>query len=239
MKAFAVLLKTEMTLAVREFSGVLFGLILPAGIMLFLGALINDPILLGNTVPAVMAVGICATGLMGLPLSVALYREKKILKGLQVTPIGPLPLLAAQFVSNGIVALLSSAVVLWIAAGLFGYRFRGDLLSFLGAYGLVTASIYAVGMFLASVSGSVKNANLLCSLFYFPMFFLSGATVPYEIMPAGLQRAADILPLTQGVKLLKGTASGALFSEFSGSVILLLVVALVGTAGAIRFFRWE
>lgn len=36
------------------------------------------------------------------------------------------------------------------------------------------------------------------------MLIFSGATLPYEVMPTALQKFSDILPLTQGIKLLKG-----------------------------------
>ena len=70
------------------------------------------------------------------------------------------------------------------------------------------------------------------------MFFLSGATVPYEIMPKGLQKVADIMPLTQGIKLLKAIT----FREESGilyTVLLLTAISIIGIFIAVRYFRWE
>lgn len=39
MKTIKVLFKTEWILAIREFSGVLFGVLLPAGLILLLGVI--------------------------------------------------------------------------------------------------------------------------------------------------------------------------------------------------------
>ena len=47
---------------------------------------------------AFVAVGICATGLMGLPLTIADYRDKKILKRFKATPVDPGLLLLVQIV---------------------------------------------------------------------------------------------------------------------------------------------
>lgn len=113
MKKLLILFKTEFTLSVREFSGVLFGLIMPVGIMLLLGFIQGAPYSMARqSFPAVASIGICATGLMGIPLAIAAYREKKILKFFKVTPTSPFLLLGAQFLNNMIFAILSTSLVL-------------------------------------------------------------------------------------------------------------------------------
>ena len=37
------------------------------------------------------------------------------------------------------------------------------------------------------------------------MLIFSGATLPYEVMPGIMQKIVDILPLTQGIKILKAS----------------------------------
>ena len=116
---------------------------------------------------------------------------------------------------------------------------------FILAYGFVTLAIYSLGMLIASVSGNIKTANLLCTITYFPMFFLSGATVPYEIMPKGLQMVSNVMPLTQGIKLLKAISldTNYDFSLTGGSlvipVLVLCLTAIAGIAVSIKTFRWE
>jgi ABC-2 type transport system permease protein len=68
--------------------------------------------------------------------------------------------------------------------------------------------IYSIGMMVAAISPNMKTANLLSSILYFPMLFFSGATLPYEVMPEVMQKVVDFLPLTQGIKLLKGISLG-------------------------------
>ena len=247
MKTLAVLFKTEMKLAVREFSGVLFGILLPMGIMVLLGIIFGDKpaapgasfTLVQQAFAGVTAVGICASGLMGLPLTLSSYREKKILKRFKATPTSPALMLAVQVLCSMVFALASSLLV-WLAAKIFfGYKMPGSRVSFLGAYILVLSAIYAIGMVITSVSKNMKTANLLCSLIYFPMFFLSGGTIPYEIMPRGLQRVSDILPLTQGIKLLKSTSLGLPSESTLLPVLILLVTAVIGIGISVRTFRWE
>lgn len=108
-----------------------------------------------------------------------------------------------------------------------------------GVYILLTASIYSIGMLIASISGNIKTANLLTSLVYFPMFFLSGATIPYEIMPRGLKIFAGLMPLTHGIKLLKGVSLNLSGEQYVLPVLILCITALAGSIVSVRTFRWE
>ena len=75
--------------------------------------------------------------------------------------------------------------------------------------------------------------------FGYPMIFLSGATIPLEVMPESVHTISDFLPLTYVVRLLRGLW----FGETWGSLVLetgvLIGVLVVSTAIAARLFRWE
>jgi ABC-2 type transport system permease protein len=71
------------------------------------------------------------------------------------------------------------------------------------------------------------------------MLFLSGATIPYEIMPIAMQTVADFLPLTQGIKLLKAASLGQDIHTMTLSFVVLAVIAILGTFLSLKFFRWE
>jgi ABC-2 type transport system permease protein len=188
---------------------------------------------------AVISIGIGATGLMGLPLALADYRYKKVLKRFLVTPVSPGMLLLVQFIVNLLVSILCLVLVYLVYVIFFDYSMRGSFLHFIPAYLLVLLSIYSIGMMLASVSPNIKTANLLCCIFYFPMFFFSGATLPYEIMPRVLQKSADFMPLTQGIKLLKTVSLGLPAEGMVPPVLLMAALALLCIALSVRFFRWE
>jgi ABC-2 type transport system permease protein len=71
------------------------------------------------------------------------------------------------------------------------------------------------------------------------MLLFSGATLPYEIMPKAMRTASDFLPLTQGIKLLKGTALGIPLQNMMVPVLIMIVLAVLCIGISIRFFRWE
>lgn len=247
MKSLITLFKIELTLSMREFSGVLFGILLPAGLMLLLGVLYKDSLandgsgatLLQLAFPAVISISICATGLMGIPITLSSYRDKKILKRFQITPTSPFTLLMAQFMNQLVFVGISAGSVWIIARFFFHYRMIGHPAAFLLTFFIVLLSIYSLGMLIASVSKNVNTTNLLCSALYFPMFFLSGATVPYEIMPKGLQLFADIMPLTHGIKALKAVSIGDSLSSQSGTLIALLFFGILCIIISTKTFRYD
>jgi ABC-2 type transport system permease protein len=73
---------------------------------------------------------------------------------------------------------------------------------------------------------------------YFLMIFLSGATMPLEIMPENMRFYANALPLTHVVRLLQGTFNGQPLGEQLTAILVLLGVAVVcGGIGAVSYRR--
>ena len=83
----------------------------------------------------------------------------------------------------------------------------------MGSWLLTLVLMFSIGLLMAILCRTIKSVNAVTSLVYFPMLFLSGATIPYELFPKGLQRIANVLPLTQGIKLMKAVSMGVVFSQ--------------------------
>lgn len=247
MRAFKSLFWIEFKLSIRAMNLVLFGLFSPAVVAVIIGLIYGAKpafdgagySFMAQSFGALAGIGICATGLMGLPLALADYRHRKILKRFEVTPVSPGLLLFVQMVVNFVYALAATVMVYGICRGFGGAWEGGSFLYFALSFLLVTVSIYSLGMLVASVAGNIKTANLLCTILYFPMLIFSGATLPYEIMPPALQRAADIMPLTQGVKLMKNAALGLPVENAAVPIAAMVILAVVCVALSVRFFRWE
>lgn len=246
MKAFAKMLKTELKLSVRDMNMIIFAIALPLVVTMILGFIYGDkPAYDGATYTAfqqsfgaLSAFGIVAAGVMGLPLVLSDYRDKKILKRYQCTPASPALLLIVQLVKYVIYSVAGLLVVTLVSVR-FGYKMQGNVFAFIGAFIFVLVAIYSIGMLVAALAPSMQVAGLICSVLYFPMLILSGTTLPYEIMPKWLQVISDIFPLTQGIKLMKGTSLGTQINDIYIPLIVLSVITVVCTALAIRFFKWD
>ena len=228
MKRFLTFLKVEGKLSLRSPDGIIFGIGMPVGVLLLIAVVAGsqsaggaDYSFLQSAFASLLTVGICATAFMGLPLTIADYRDKKILKHFFATPIRPFMILSVQVVIGMLTSFFSAALVTVLAVFGFGYRMEGDPFLFIGAFLLVMLSMYSIGMILASLCKTVKIANVVTTFVYFPMLFLSGATIPFELFPDTVQKVCNVLPLTHGIKLLKAVSLNMWSQEIWISVALL------------------
>lgn len=247
MKAFKALFRSEFKLCLRDMNIPFFGIGMPIIVVLIIG-LVNGGAsaaqgasvgVMEQSFGAFAAIAICATGLMGLPLQVADYRHRKILKRFMVTPVSPGLLLFVQMLVNLMMSVISLVLIYIICAAFWGYGMAGSVGWFALAYLLVLFAMYSIGMMLASVAPNMKTANLMCTLVYFPMLFFSGATIPYEIMPKAAQSVMDVLPLTQGIKLMKAASLGMPAENAIVAVAVLVPVAVVCLVLSVKLFKWE
>ncbi|MNE43649.1 Inner membrane transport permease YhhJ [compost metagenome] len=202
-------------------------------------ASINGASMFEYSFPAVTTIGILATGVMGVPLTVADYRHRGILKRFQVTPTSPVQILLAQIMIQLSSALVSFIGVTLIYTILFGYEMRGSWGVFLLAYSLVLAAMYSIGIFIGSIVPDQKSANLWSSIVYFSMLLFSGATIPYEIMPSFMQKVMNLLPLAQGIHLLKEVSIGGPIQDAVLAIIVMGICIIVGLLGAAKYFKWK
>ena len=247
MKTYRILLKTELKMSLRGMDMLIFAVFMPIVVLIILGIVYGqkpafdgaDYSFLEQSFGALCSIAICAGGVMGLPLVISDYREKQILKRYQVTPIKPSLVLLVEVSMYVIYAVISLVSLFLVAICFFGFKMRGNIGIFIIGYFLVMVSIFSIGMMVGGISKNSKTAGIIASVLYFPMIIFSGATLPYEVMPGAMQKVVDILPLTQGIKILKNTILGLSVENVMGAVAFMVVLAVICSTIAIKFFRWE
>ena len=247
MRTFKTMLKNEMKLSLRDMNMVIFAICIPLVVLIILGVIYgNKPAydgaaytFLEQSFGALTTIAVCAGGVMGLPLVVSDYRNRKILKRFKVTPVSPAMILAVQVVIYTIYSVASLILLYIVSTLFFGFHMGGSMIAFLGGYLLVMLSIFSIGMMVGGISPNSQTASVIASLLYFPMLIFSGATLPYEVMPSALQKVADILPLTQGITLLKAASLGLQIENVFLPIIVMVVLAALCIVVSLRFFKWE
>jgi ABC-2 type transport system permease protein len=63
--------------------------------------------------------------------------------------------------------------------------------------------------------------------------------VPIEVLPAGFQTLAKVVPFTYAVSLLRGAWLGEPWSAHAGDIAALALTFVVCTALSAKIFRWE
>lgn len=246
-KTFTTMLKTELKLSLRGMDMFIFAICMPVVVLVILGIIYgNKPAFEGaeytfleQSFGALTTISICAGGVMGLPLVVSDYRGRGILKRYKVTPVSPMLILIVQVTIYTIYAVVSLMLLYLMATLFFGFRFYGSPVDFAGGYLLVLVSMFSIGMMVGGIARNTKIAGVIASVLYFPMLIFSGATLPYEVMPAGLQKIADILPLTQGIKLLKAASLGQSVENMLVPLIIMCMIAFICILVSAKCFKWE
>jgi len=247
MKSFLTLFKNELKLNIRNMNMVIFAVIMPLIVLLILGFLNGirpaadgvNYTFMEQSFGALCTISICAGGLMGLPLVVSEYRERKILKRFQVTPVRPIKLLAVELSIYIIYCLVSMLTLIPVAMIFWKVTIHGSWLAFLGSWLLTMISTLSIGMMVGGIAKNSRSASVIASLLYFPMLIFSGTTLPFEVMPEGLQRIVIVFPITQGIQLMKATFLGLAVDNAVLPFIVMGTITMLCTGISIKYFRWE
>lgn len=247
MKGIWKLTYVEMKLFFREPMGAFFTLVFPLLMLLLFGAIYgNKPTIymgglgyVDTAIPALTALIIATSSLMSLPIQVASYREKSVLRRLRATPLRPHAIFVAQ-VTNTFLMTTAGMIILGIAGKfIFNAEFPLRMYNFAAAYIFSCISFFVLGILLASLFATARVTMLVGMFIFYPLIFLSGTTVPFEVLPKTLQDYSRFLPLTQVMLLLRGLWNGNLWTEHITQLIYLAVMLIIGLIISNRFFRWE
>lgn len=244
MKGFAALCKMELRLFTRDFFGVFFALVFPLLMLLLFGSIYgNTPIyggadvrIMDVSVPAyaVMVTGV--TGLMSLPLTLSGYKEKKIYKRFDATPVGKKSVMLAQVFANFIMTLVGILILLIAGKLLYQIQIKGNFLSIGVSMLFSVAAMFSMGFLFTAIGRDLKSTTLLCYLFYFVMLFLSGATMPDMLFPDTIKRISGFLPMTYAVDLMQGVFAGNSLGQYGVELLILGAVTVICAAvGAVLY----
>jgi ABC-type multidrug transport system permease subunit len=188
----------------------------------------------------VLGLGVLGSGLFGVGMRAVQDREQNILRRFKVAPIGPGAIIVSGMVTSLALQLPNMAFIVALAHGFFGAPWPPQPVSLLIFVSLGLLAFASIGGIIAALVNSMQEGILLTQLFYFPMLFLSGATIPISVMPVWLQTVAQFIPMTYFTTGLQPILRGkeTLYDNLTSAGALALTAA-VGTLLAAKLFRWE
>lgn len=242
--ARSALARTELLLFLREPGTTLFGILLPTAILAGLGSVpaLREPSeMFGGMrftdyfAPSLLAISIAVLGLQTLPVGLASYREKGILRRLSATPVSPRAVLVAQLVINLVTATIGTALMVAVAVGLFGVPFPRHPLGFAAAFLLGTAAVFSLGLVAAAFAPKARTATMLGTILFMLTQFFAGVYLPKFLLPQAVVEIGAYVP--PGITAFQDAWTGD--GPQPVQLVVMAVIAVTATAVAARFFRWE
>ncbi|MXG89429.1 ABC transporter permease [Nocardioides flavescens] len=146
-------------------------------------------------VAAYLTVVIAATGLVMLPVHIAAYRERGVLRRLTASGFSRWSFAVAELVVGLVAVAVGGVVLLAVALPVYGVPAVEDPLRVVGALLAASVAFVALGVLLGTLLPSARAAQAVGLLLFFPSFLLGGGGPPPAAMSSALQRVAEWLPL--------------------------------------------
>ena len=234
------LVRAELKLMIRDPQVLTFVFAFPIVTMLIIGGSFGsspDPDFAGARpshwyVASYLTVVIAATGMIMLPVHLASYRERGVLRRFLASGFPRFSFAAAQFIVGMLVTAVAAAMLLVVAAPVYGVP--AVHVPWRVAAGIVVGAVAFVsgGVLLGSLLPSARAAQAVGLLLFFPSFLLGSGGPPPKVMGSALRDVADVLPLTQVTKAIREPWLG--IGTATSSLIIVSLLALLATVVAAR-----
>lgn len=191
-------------------------------------------------VPGILAMSIMNSGMIGLATAFVSYREKGILRRIKATPFPLSSFITARIISQVVVAVVQSMVLILLGMLLFDLRIDGNMFYVLIMVTIGAMAFLSLGFVISSLARNTEAAASLSNAFSFPMLFLSGVFFPVDNAPSWLQPITKIIPLTYLANGLRDlmVRGGSLGDQWL-NILVLSITCVAGILLSLRFFRWE
>ncbi|MGB3186001.1 MAG: ABC transporter permease [Ornithinimicrobium sp.] len=254
VRGYLAMVRAEFRLFRREPFSIVFVLAFPLMMMLLLSAVFgndqadaqdveNGMLVWGGVTPtdyysaASVAVIIAALGLMTLPMNLAGYRERGILRRLRASSVSTWALVSAQ-ITVALVTFLAGSLLMGAVAWLVSdAMLPEDVFGVFVALLVGTVSFGAIGLLLATVIRGSRSAQGIGLMLFFALWLISGTGPPRAVLPTGLGDVGGMLPLARLVAAVQDPWFG--FGWSATDLVVLLAYTVAAGAPALWFFRWD
>lgn len=202
MTSLLALAPTELRLLARDWTVLVFAFVFPPLVMLILAGVFGTHATVGffwqnpqhYYVAASAGVPVIALALVGLPVTLASYREQGILRRLAAFGVSPAQTIAAQaIVSTGLV-LIGVAVLLAVAIPTYGIPHIAHPVQVLLGLGAGTLTLILIGIAVGLAAPSARAAQAIGLIAFFPLYLLGGGGPPKGAMTGAMHTISDALP---------------------------------------------
>jgi ABC-2 type transport system permease protein len=230
-----------MRLAMRNRAFLFFSLIMPLAFLFGYAGLFRrfGPEAVPYLLSMVLALTVMGS-FWGLSVQLVTFREQGILRRFRVTPVGASAMLASSLISNYFLTLPTIAIEFYISRSVFHMAGLGNLVSVFILVSIGTVTFASLGLIVASVTNTMQETQIINQIIWFVFLFISGATIPFPMLPAMVQKISLFLPATYLVSGLQRAMIDHTNLNSLGSYLASLVgCAVIAFIVSAQLFRWE
>jgi ABC-2 type transport system permease protein len=232
---------SRMRLAMRNRAFLFFSLIMPlAFLFIYAGIFGRGKV---QAVPYLLAEVLALTvmgSFWGLSVQLVTFREQGILRRFRVAPVSASAMLASSLLSNYFLTLPTILIEFYLSRSVFHMAGLGNVLSILVLVTLGTVCFASLGLIVASVTNTMQETQIINQIIWFVFLFISGATIPFPMLPGAVQAVAIFLPATYLVSGLQRAMIDHTGIEGLGMYVAsLLGCALIAFLISAQLFRWD
>lgn len=235
-----LLLRAESRLTARDPLVLTFVLVFPIVTMLIIGGAFGtkpDPAFAGTNpshwyVASYFTVVIAATGLVMLPVHLASYRERGVLRRFAAAGFPRWSFALAEVVLGLVTIVIAGLLLLGVAAPIYGVPAVHDVWRVSAGLVLGSVAFVSIGVLLGTVLPSARAAQAVGLMLFFPSFLLGAGGPPPHVMGAALRQVGDVLPLTWVTTSIREPWLG--IGTPSGTLVAVAALAVVASAVAMR-----
>jgi ABC-2 type transport system permease protein len=189
--------------------------------------------------PGILGFGVMIFSITGIASVIAVYRQQKILKRIQATPLKVRTFFTAQVLAYLVLSLVQTVIILTVGV-LLGANIYGNVAWVFPLVILSNLIFLNLGFIVGAFSKTAGAASGLGNVIAMPMMFLSGAFFPTDSLPGSVGAVVHYLPLTPLLKALRGVMLEANpLWDYPAELGLLLLWVVVSSVVAVKTFRFE
>jgi ABC-2 type transport system permease protein len=246
MKTLFKLTWVEIKLFIREPITVVFTLALPIIFLFVMGGVF------GNTpspdvyrgvgamdyyMPSYFGLIMMAVGTVALPVHLAGYRERGVLRRFRASSFNVWSVLGSQLLVSFVIVIAGSILVMILGKVVYDPHWPVNIGQLIPAFILGTICFSCFGFFLGAILPSTRAAQGVGMLLFFIMMILGGAGPPPEVMSRSMQIIGEATPLHYVIYMLQNPYLG--FTWHTSASLITVGITVVSAGLAARFFRWE
>jgi len=193
--------------------------------------------------PGMLGFSLIGSAVFGVAFLFFSLRETLVIKRMFATPVKKGYIVLGECIGRILFQLTTAVIIILFGRFFYHFTLANGFITFIellimSLLGLIV--FMGFGFIISSVSKNQSVIPIYANLFMFPQYFLSGTFFPKGLLPEGMQKIINFLPLTAlNDSMRKISFEGSDLWGVRNEIGILLIWSVVIFIIAIKVFRWE